>query len=182
MRNRMLPAGLLVLLMAGCSSSAAGTPAAMSTPRPSTAIAAPSVAAPTAKAAPLEVAVQWDGSKCTYLGPTVILDGTLTRFTFTATGTVPLELVIVGVEPGTTWEQIQADAKTGLRSDEPPAYVILTGLANIPANSSALFTISTKAGVGETPVGGWFVGCGTAPKPEGTDVMYPAVLLQVAGG
>jgi hypothetical protein len=180
MRNRMLLAGLLALSVAGCSTAGA-TPGTASTPQPSIAAAVPSAAAPTPKAAPLEVAVRWDGSKCTYLGPTVILDGTLTRFTFTATGMVPLMLVIVGVEPGTTWDQIVADLKAGVPADEPPGYVILSGLANIPANSSALFTISTKVGVGETQVGGYFVGCATGPKPEGTDVMYPAALLQVAG-
>lgn len=180
MRNRMLPAGLLALLVAGCSTAGA-TPGAASTAQSSIAAAVPSAAAPTPKAAPLEVAVRWDGSKCTYLGPTVILDGTLTRFTFTSTGTVPLMLVVIGVEPGTTFDQIVADAKTGRPADEPPGYVIQIGFANIPANSSALFTISSKV-EGQTPVGGYFVGCATGPKPEGTDVMYPAALLQIAGG
>ena len=180
MQNRMLLAGTLVVLLAGCSSGAGATPGAASTPRPSIAVAVPSAASPTAKAAPLEVAVRWDGSTCTYLGPTVILDGTLTRFTFTSTDTVPLMLVVIGVEPGITFDRILADVKSGLPADQPPAYVIQMGFANIPANSSALFTISSTIGVNQ-PVGGYFVGCATDPKPEGTDVMYPAALLQIAG-
>ncbi len=180
MRNRVFLAGLLVLSLAECASGA-------SSPAPSTATsppvaASPSIVASTPKTAPLGVEVRWDGSQCTYLGPTVILDGTLTRFTFTSGDTVPLELIVVGVEPGTTFDQIVADIETHPgQADQPPAYAILMGLANIPPNSSALFTISSKIW-GITPVGGYFVGCATGPKPEGTDMMYPAALLQVAGG
>ena len=196
MRNRMLLAGLLILSLAGCTTGAGTSPTAASSPG-SLAVAAspsvvtsPSVASPTAKTQPLDVAVTWDGSKCTYLGPTVIPDGTLTRFNFTSAERLMLD--IVGVYPGTTWDRIVADAKKYPASEgDQTGWLIETGIANIPANSSALYTISSSivrpADVGGTgvttgaPVGGYLVGCSTPMKPEGTDVFYPAALLTVAG-
>lgn len=191
MKKRILLAGLLALSLAACTTSAGTSPSAAASAGPSTAAASPSTpaASPSSAAAspesvPLDVAVKWDGSKCTYLGPTVLPEGTLTRFAFTSTG--PLMLVIVGVVPGTTWDTMVKDAAKGAMTGAP-GWVIETGFANIPANSSALFTISRRVGVVGTGVtvgtlvGGYFVGCSEAKNADASlYVMHPAALLQVA--
>jgi hypothetical protein len=106
----------------------------------------------------------------------VIKDGTLTRFEYIGDN-APL-LVIVGVKPGTTWDTI-VDVTQTRPASEVPEWVIVTGYANILEDTSSLFTIS--ATLGGMPVGGYFVGCATAPAEDGgTDVMYPAALLEVA--
>jgi hypothetical protein len=138
---------------------------------------------PTADVAPLELAVTWDGTTCAYQGPTVIPDGTLTRFTYSLTvevgPTTPI-LGVMGVTPGTTWDVIVEYVK-GHSASDVPAWVITVGFAQIPENSSAIFTVSSRAGGFGPEVGGYFVGCATAPAADGgSDVMYPAALLEIA--
>jgi hypothetical protein len=139
---------------------------------------------PTADVAPLELAVTWDGTTCAYQGPTVIPDGTLTRFTYSLTvavgPTTPL-LFVIGVTPGTTWDVIVEYVK-GHAASDIPAWAIVTGHAEIAENSSAIFTVSRSAGGVGPEVGGYFVGCATAPASDGgSDVVYPAALLEIAG-
>lgn len=129
----------------------------------------------------LDVAVLWDGTGCIYEGPTVIPAGTLVRFAYSVDGEVGIKtplLVIIGVEPGTTWDPIVEHTSTRPASAIPD-WVILTGYTTVVENSSGLFTITNE--IAGMPVGGYFIGCATAPASDGgSDTMYPAALLEVA--
>jgi hypothetical protein len=180
MRTRPLLAGLLVLALAGCSGGAGQSPSLRPSPEPTPIPATPADGSPTGEAFVLDVGVHWDGVACSYVGPTVITDGTTTRveYTFDEGTDAPL-LFIGGVVPGTSWDEVLEYVATH-RASVAPGWVILTGYANIPPGTSSLYTISTE--VAGRPVGGYFVGCATAPIVDGgTDVMYPAALLLVAG-
>lgn len=184
MRTSLAVAGLLALAVGACTVGANPSPTIEPSAEPSVAAASSPAPQATPDVAPLELAVSWDGTKCSYQGPTVIPDGTLTQFTYSVAGEVGLAtpiLAVVGVTPGTTWETIVEYAGTHAASDTPD-WVILTGFANIPENSSAMFTVSRRAGGDGPDTGGYLVGCATAPAEDGgTDVMYPAALLEIAG-
>ena len=90
MRTRHLVAGLLAVMLAACSSGTSAAPSAAPsvepTPQPTPTTAA--TPAPTASPAPtattpgLSVKVTFDGETCSYVGPTVIPDGTMLRFEY----------------------------------------------------------------------------------------------------
>lgn len=180
MGTRPLLAGLLALALAGCSGGAGQVPSLRPSPEPSPIPATSADGLPAREALVLDVGVHWDGVRCTYVGPAVITDGTTTRFEYTFDeGTDAPLLFVGGVLPGTSWDEVLEYVATH-RASDVPAWVILTGYANIPPGTSSLYTISTE--IAGQPVGGYLVGCATAPFGDGgTDVMYPAALLLVAG-
>jgi hypothetical protein len=177
MRTRSLLAGLLAMALAGCTGGTSQAPSVEPSPGP-TALPA---ASPEPSLVILGVTVHWDGTKCTYLGPTVIRDGTTARFEYTFDeGTEPPLLVISGVRPATTWDMVLEGSRVSPISENVPDWVISGDVANIDAGTSALHSIDSD--IGGVPVGGYFVGCATAPADEGgTDKMYPAALLEIAG-
>ncbi len=176
MRSQYLIVGLLAVAMAGCASGGSQSPAGGSNR------ASPSPSAPTSTEplVILGVRVHWDGAQCSYEGPMVIRAGTTTRFeyTFDEGLDAPL-LVVAGARPGTTWEMV-VEATQTYRASEVPPWAIVTGIATIQAGTSALYPVDSDI-AGEA-VGGYFVGCATAPISDGgTDVMYPAALLLISG-
>lgn len=180
MGTRPFLAGLLAFALAGCAGGAGQVPSLRPSSEPTPVHATSTDGIPTGEAFVLDVGVHWDGVACTYIGPAVIADGTMTRieYTFDEGTDAPL-LFVGGVVPGTSWDEVLEYVATH-RASEAPGWVILTGYANIPPGTSSLFTISTE--IAGRPVGGFFVGCATAPIADGgSDVMYPAALLLVAG-
>ncbi len=107
--------GLLAVMLAACSSGTSvapsGAPSIEPTPQPTPATAA--TPAPTASPAPtattpgLSVKVTFDGETCTYVGPTVIPDGTMLRFEYVPDQEVAGSISsIYGVKPGTTYQDL----------------------------------------------------------------------------
>jgi hypothetical protein len=179
-RTRALLASLLAVSLAACAGGPSQAPAGgAGTAEPAT-TSSPAVPSPSTEVVVLGVTVHWDGARCVFEGPTVITDGTTLRVDYTFDeGTDPPLLVIVGVTPGTTWDMILERARTHPASDAPD-WAIIEGFANIAGGTSALYTVASE--LAGKPVGGHFVGCATAPAEDGgTDVLYPAALLLVAG-
>jgi hypothetical protein len=168
--------GLLTVSLAACTTGASQSPGGPS-PQPSVAPSTATSPAPSHEAEILDLKVTFDGTSCTYVGPTVILDGTLTRFRYEASASAePSVLVVIGVYPGTTWE----DVEQTLPSSDTPQWATLHSFLNVEAGSSGLFTIRSDV-VGQA-MGGYFVGCAThAEANGGSDHMYPATLLEIAG-
>lgn len=185
MRTRLLMAGLLILAIAGCTSGStpAAEPSATANPEPSTAPAM----TPTPGPAVLDVKVTFDGGTCTYLGPTVILDGTLVRFEYLPeTNFGDTYLLIYGVKPGTTWQIMVEESERGGASD-PPSWVYEDTASWIQGAGTMLYTIeSVKMGLTnphtDHAVGGFGLGCATpdwyVDDPSG---LYHAALLTIAG-
>ena len=119
MRTRYLLAALLSAVLAACASGATTSPTTEpsaqppQTPAPSPTAQSPEAPAPTATTSVLDVKVTFDGETCTYLGPSVILDGTVLRIEYA----VEREfwgswLMIYGVKPGTTYEDLVESLRT----------------------------------------------------------------------
>ena len=187
MRTRYLLATLLTVVLAACTTGATVSPVAEPSAQPPEAPAAspsaqpPEAPAPTATTSVLDVKVTFDGETCTYLGPSVILDGTTLRIEYA----VEREfwgswLLISGVKPGTTYE----DLVESLASDDDddvmtdiPDWVYQPTAGWTQGASTLLYKIeSVKQGndLVDYAVGGYQILCDT---PKG----YPAVQLSVAG-
>lgn len=187
MRTKLLLAGLLVLALAGCTSGS--TPSPEPSPEPSPVPSVTPVPTPTATptASALDVKVTFDGETCTYLGPAVILEGTVVRFEYlpdTEFGST--SLLIYGVQPGTTWEMMTERAESHQLSDVP-SWVYEDTASWITGAGTIVYTIeSVKMGLTNphTPhaVGGFGLGC-TTPDwyVDDPDRIYHAALLSVAG-
>lgn len=176
MRRPPLVAALLALTLAGCAGGTGQTPSAAPSPEPSV---APATASP--ETVILGVTIHWDGTSCDFLGPRVIRDGTTARFEYTFDeGTDPPLGIVNGVRPGTTWDMVLEGTGTSPISENIPDWAILTGVAQITPGTSALYTI--RSDIAGQPVGGYYVGCHTAPADSGgTDKAYAAALLLIAG-
>lgn len=179
MRTRILITALLTLALAACSSGATPAPSVEPTPRPSTAPAASP--APTPTAAVLDVKVTFDGETCTYLGPSVILDGTVMRFEFEPTPNVTdPTLLIYGVQPGTTYEMLleSVAADDADYTTDIPEWVYQETASWVDGAGSLMYLIeSVKRGTvaaGTYAVGGYHLVCVTP-------AMFPAVQLSIAG-
>ncbi|MCJ7712819.1 MAG: hypothetical protein MUQ32_18535 [Chloroflexi bacterium] len=127
----------------------------------------------------LEVKVTFDGETCTYLGPSVIPDGTVVKFEYAPDLEVAGSyLMVYGVKPGTTFEDLlesligdDADISTDI-----PDWVYQE-TASWTTGGTMLYPIeSVKRGQDgvDYQVDGYQVMCTT---PAG----YPAVQLSVAG-
>jgi hypothetical protein len=185
MRTRYLLAALLAVVLAACTTGA--TPSATARPSaqppeapPSPSAQPPEAPAPTATTAVLDVKVTFDGETCTYLGPSVILDGTMLRIEFAPDQEVSGSyLMIYGVKPGTTYQDLVDDLANddGNVSTNVPDWVYQPTAGWTQAASTLLYQIESvkqgKDGV-DYAVGGYQVLCDT---PKG----YPAVQLSVAG-
>lgn len=180
----ILLGGLLALSLAACTSGSSPaptepSPATSAEPSPVTSAEPSAAVSPSAAAEPLALAVTFDGETCTYTGPTVVPEGTLTEFSYAAAdGTEASVLVVGAVLPGTTWEQIVADVGTRAGSDVPDWFSQLSFI-NVEDGDSALYTLRGELG---QSFGGYFVGCATTPESEGgSDRMFPAALIELGG-
>jgi hypothetical protein len=120
--------------------------------------------------------VTFDGTECVYAGPTVLLDGTALLVEFAPT-VEEAALVMGGVAPGITWDEIVAYTREHRASEIPSWYWQITMTVQ-PGPGTAFYTVGTRTVQGD-PIGGHMVGCSTSE--ESTDTMYPAELLEVAG-
>jgi hypothetical protein len=115
----------------------------------------------------LNARVTFDGTRCAYTGPTEVAAGTQGVFRYT--GAAGTGMTLVSVEDGTTWEALMQAAET-VPASEPPAWAT--------SGQSQVGSGTLRAGaLGE---GLYFVGC--ASSPNGTDRMFPAVMIRVIGG
>lgn len=185
MRTRHLLAGALALALAACSVAATPEPS----PTPTSQRAAPTAtlpastptAAPTASA--LDVKVTFDGETCEYIGPTVIIDGTVLRFEYVPDQAVAGSyLMVYGVEPGTTYQMLLDSLEAGGGhpnvQENIPGWVLQQTATWTHGAGSLLYTIeSTKTGTDgiDHAVGGYQVMCDTPAT-------YAATQLSVAGG
>ena len=189
MRTRLLVAGLLILAIAGCTSGStpAVEPSATANPEPSTAPANTPTPTPAPTRAVLDVKVTFDGATCTYLGPTVILDGTLVRFEYLPEANFSgTSLLIYGVKPGTTWETMIERGATNAFSDVP-SWVYEDTASWVTGAGTMLYTVeSVKMGLTnphtDHAVGGFGLGCVTPDSyVDDPDRVYHAALLTIAG-
>jgi hypothetical protein len=124
----------------------------------------------------LEVKVTFDGETCTYLGPSVIPDGTVMEFEYApdqeAAGSY---LIVYAVKPGTTWEMLLESLPGSVY--DAPEWVYQETAAGVQGAGTMLYSIAIekmgKDGV-DYEVGGYQVACNTP-------AMYPAAQLSVAG-
>jgi hypothetical protein len=186
MRTRYLLAALLSVVLAACTTGATASPTAAPSTQPPEAPAAspsaqpPEAPAPIATTSVLDVKVTFDGETCTYLGPSVILDGTMLRMEYAPEEEVSNSyLWIFGVKSGTTYEdlvEVLANDDGNVTTDAPD-WVYQPTLGWTQAASTLLYKIeSVKQGkdLVDYAVGGYQVMCVT---PAG----YPAAQLSVAG-
>ncbi len=183
-------AGLLAVMLAACSSGTSAAPSAApsieptSQPTPTTAatLAPTPLPAPTSPAPGLSVKVTFDGETCTYVGPTVIPDGTVVRFEFAPDQQVAADshLLIYGVEPGITFQDLlDHGERYGLQNVDAniPEWIYQETYKVTYGASTMLYTIeSVKRGSDgiDHEVGGYQILCYTP-------VVFPAVQLSVAG-
>lgn len=182
MRTRFLLAGALSLAFAACSTGASPAPSvapsAAPTPQP-TAAATPGPTS-TSTTAALSVKVTFDGQTCTYLGPTVIVEGSVVRFEYVPDQAVAGSyLLVYGVRPGTTFDDLLESIAASEVNDVSiniPDWVYQETASWIEGAGTMLYTIeSVKQGTDgvDYEVGGYQVMCDT---PAG----FPAVQLSVA--
>ncbi len=176
MRRLAIVSGIVTVMLAACSSGATPAPTQLAdatvAPVPTVTVAIPASPAPTATHAPIDVAVVFDGSTCGYAGPAVIPSGTTVRFAFQRPESVDVALVVVRVDPGTTWEQAKdwADTHTG---DQPPGFVLGDVYILYPDSIPPLTMAPVAAAT-------YQVGCITPPQT--TNKMHPAALIEFVKG
>ena len=190
MRTRYLLAALLSVVLAACASGATPSPTTEpsaqppQTPAPTTEPSAqpPEAPAPTATTSVLDVKVTFDGETCTYLGPSVILDGTVMQLEYAPTerefwGSY---LMIYGVKPGTTWEMWLAaiEENPNVRDGDVPDWVYEESAAWTQGPSTMLYKIeavkTSELDPTEYPVGAYHIVCNTTTA-------HPSAQLSVAG-
>jgi hypothetical protein len=169
MRRLFALASAAVLALAACTGSSSTSEPTQSP----TKTEPPASAEPTR--APLDVRVTFDGEKCIYQGPTVLLDGTVLRVEFVPTVANPDDtaLLLAGVLPGTTLDMV-LDPKN-LEYTTPP-WLVLGYMTQQYGPGTTPYTITSFH---QEDLGGHFVGCGMKDSP---DDFWPATLLQIAGG
>ena len=124
--RRIMTLLMAAALVAACT--AAGGPSATpvpATPAPNAATPAPATPAPTARAMLIPATVTFDGTTCTYLGPTVVPLDSVIEWTFETTATTAeerasWELVNWDVKYDATWDDIVAWAAENTLAQEPP--------------------------------------------------------------
>lgn len=172
---RTAVAGLVALSLAACTTGGSPSPSvapATVTPTEATSAVPSPAAAKSPAAEALQLAAAFDGSTCSYTGPSVIPDGTLTKFSYAAAdGAEPSALIVVPVVPGTTWEQIVQAAERPF--SDVPDFVLDKFYITVHPGGAALLMI--RSGWAGTSYGGYNVGC-AAPD---SDRMFPAALIEV---
>jgi hypothetical protein len=182
MRTRILLISVVALALVACSTgttaapspAASPSPAPVGSPSPSPAAASPSVT-------PLAVKVTFDGTTCSYLGPTVVPDGTPMRFEY-SNSTADGGLVVGGVTSNVPANVLGAPIK---HASVIPAWFDQGHYDVLAATSGALeitLTNDPKAIVTDEMMSdpnpadvAFFVGCPT--QETTTDTMYPAALI-----
>ena len=118
-----LAASALVVACTGAGSPSA-TPVPV-TSDPPAATRDPATPAATARAMLIPATVTFDGTTCTYLGPSVVPLRSVIEWTFETTATTAeerasWELIVWDVRPEATWEEIVAWAAENTLVQEPP--------------------------------------------------------------
>lgn len=172
----------LALVAAACGSDAA--PASTRAPETlapaPTMTPAPAASEPSSAARLIPATVTFDGSTCTYAGPTVVPTGSVIEWTLINTpaaldGSIGGAILVFPVKPGTSWEDVVAfRAKNDSLFDPPPwlgnSYQFWT-----PEDAAAGVAMRTLAGLYAL-----MVNCANA---DGDDPrVFPAVLIQVLKG
>lgn len=134
---------------------------------------APAAAAPAAQE--IGAKVVSDGETCSYHGPPVVPDGAFMTLDFDATARADsVALVVVGLDPGTTWDQVvEAQDAFPASSEAVPSFVLVDEAGDYRV--SMLVAPGTLATQVET--GLYLISCNTAP--DDTDKVHPAALLEV---
>jgi hypothetical protein len=169
MRRLIALASAAVLALAACT----GSPATSTPTQLPAGTEPPASAEPTR--APVDVRVTFDGERCVYQGPTVLLEGTVLRVEYAPTVANPDDtmLLLAGVLPGTTLEMVLDEAN--LEYNVPP-WLVLGYMTQQYGPGTTSYTITSFH---QEPLGGHFVGCGNEAAP---DDYWPATLLLIAGG
>lgn len=164
--NRWLVGAVIVLALAVMALGGAliVTSAEEAAPAPPAEAGGPAIVPYTAGPI-LEAEVTFDGTRCSYSGPTEVAAGTDGVFRFTGPGSSGLTLA--SLAPGVTWEQVEGS--TDQPPSNPPSWV--TGAQN-QIGSGTLRADALDEGL-------YFVGCATGPTSG--DQMFPAVMLRVIG-
>lgn len=180
------------VLVAACTvpgdPSATPAPAtAMPTGAPPTATPAPATPAPTDTAMLIPATVRFDGTTCTYLGPTVVPLGSVIELAFETTATTAKEraswqLVVTDVKYD-AWDDIVAwAAKRALdqvQLERPPWAM---GKDVTPSESSPAYEpMRVLVNPRRLPYS-ILVACGVASVPTNWDTVFPARLIQVLKG
>ena len=174
-------AGLLAVMLAACSSGTSPAPSAApsveptSQPTPTTA----ATPAPTATTPGLSAKVTFDGETCSYVGPTVLPDGTILRIEYAPDQEFAASrLLIYGVEPGTTYQDLLDSLANddGNVATDVPDWVYQQTATFLTGAGTLVYAIrSVQHGInGDYAVGGYQLMCNT---PAG----FPAVQFSVAG-
>jgi len=178
--------GTLALVVAACSAGASpsATPVP-ATPTPAATTAAPTAPAPTATPAQIAVQVTFDGTTCTYAGPSTVPAGAVLVFTYANTP-LPIAdygsgLVVAPVDDGTTWEQILAYIAADTRESFVPPWLELPDvgqgeikiLYDTPGAAGATLQVRLTRDA-------YYVACNT--NLAGGDRSFPAILLKVLKG
>ena len=185
MRRITAMIGVLALVVAACSGSASPSPTrAPATPAP-TATPAPSTTAPSASpVAQLTAVVTFDGTTCTYAGPTVIPRGAAVAFSLTkapaaVSGNLDdAGLFVMPVRDGTTWETIVAYLKEHRHTAEVPDWARVSGAGADGLAEVRIMLPPVAAGQTMTVVmtrNLYYVMCGL----QENDLGFPGTLLKV---
>jgi hypothetical protein len=172
----------MILVAAACTGSGATDPSSpATTPTPSPSVATAPTPTPSATPKAFTAAVAFDGQVCTYSGPLVLPRASLLTVMLTNTpdalkGSSGAALVVLHVQPGTTWDRILHDV------DEVPADSDLLPEWVDPTSIYYLYPWQAATGglVAMLVHDRYLVGCATAP--EDTNRVYPATLIQTLEG
>jgi hypothetical protein len=172
----------LALVTAGCRAATTPTPTAtLATRAPApTTTPAPAAPAPSSAARLIPATVTFDGSTCTYAGPTVVPTGSVIEWTLVNTpaaldGSIGGAILAFPVKPGTTWEDVVAYHATNDSLFDPPPWLGNTYQFWTPEDAAAGVPMRTLVGPYAL-----MVSCANA---DGDDPrVFPAVLIQVMKG
>ena len=168
MRRLIALASAAVLALAACT----GGPATSAPTQSPKSTEPPASAEPTR--APVDVRVTFDGERCIYEGPTVLLDGTVLRVEYAPTIANPDDaaLLLAGVLPGTTLEMVFDETNKDYTT---PPWLVLGYMTQQIGPGTTPYTITSFH---QEALGGHFVGCFV----KDSDDVWPATLLLIAGG
>ncbi|HEX9122957.1 MAG TPA: hypothetical protein VF984_06300 [Actinomycetota bacterium] len=116
----------------------------------------------------MEAQVTFDGTRCSYAGPTEVAAGTVGIFRYT-TAAKSSGLTLASLEPSVTWEQVERSS----RRDPPSAPPSWVTDAQYIVGSGTLRSWPLDEGL-------YAVTCATGNTSA--DRMFPAVMLRVIGG
>lgn len=181
MRRLTVLFAALALLAAACAGAPvpASPSAALATATPAPATPAPATPAPSSAARLIRATVTFDGTTCSYAGPTVVPIGSVIEWTLVNTptaldGSIGGGILVHPVHQGTMWEDVLAWHAKHPSLLDPPPWAFTSAQFFAPEDAAAKAAMRTLAGPFAL-----FVGCAA----EGDNpLVFPAVLIQVLKG